>query len=384
MVEAPAELHDRAIFNSAAGGFVSQERFCSMQTRRDFLASLMAMGGIAAAGLPGIVDAANSENHAHDWDWLVGNWDVWHRRLKDRLAGSNEWEEFAGKSAFWRTMGGFGNVDDNIVSLPGGTYRGLSLRTFDPSSGSWAIWWLDARNPTTVDPPVLGRFDKDIATFIGRDTFKSQPILVRFCWNNVHGSQPWWEQAFSADEGKSWEVNWRNYFTRTSPTARSLPRLPDAPKDWGFLVGKWKVKHRRLKQRLVGSKEWQEFGGTLVNWPVLGGHGNVGDNVMEFPDGTVRGIGLRAFDPASGQWSSWWVDSRDPSTLAAPVRGAFANGVGTFIGDDTWQGRSVRTRVQWSQITSRSARWEQASSGDGGATWEVNWVSEFAREPEAS
>jgi len=348
--------------------------------RRQFLAGLAGAAACSLA-LPGLAfaPAAGAPAHARDWQWLVGNWDVWHRRLKDRLAGSDEWEEFPGKSVFWQTMGGLGNVDDNIVDIPSGTYRGLSVRAFDPRTGTWAIWWLDGRNATRIDPPVRGGFTRDNAVFTGRDTYKGRPIIMRFRWNEVHGARPWWEQAFSPDDGASWEVNWRNYFTRTSAKPTSLPKLADAPKDWDFLVGRWKVSHRRLRERLVGSDQWDEFGGTLVNWPVLGGRGNVGDNVMEFPSGTVRGVGLRAYDEASRQWSSWWLDGREPSTIAEPVRGRFADGIGTFVGDDTVNGRKVTTRVQWSRITPTSARWEQASSADGGATWETNWVSDFTR-----
>jgi len=353
----------------------------ALPSRRQFLA---AVAGAAACSLvpPAFAfapQASAATAHAQDWQWLVGSWDVWHRRLKERLAGDDEWEEFPGKSAFWQTMGGLGNVDDNILDIPSGTYRGLSVRAFDPVAGTWAIWWLDGRDPTRIEPPVRGGFKGENATFVGRDTFKGRPIVMRFRWNDVHGARPWWEQAFSPDDGASWEVNWRNYFTRTSKQPVALPKLAGAPKDFDFLVGRWKVSHRRLRERLVGSDQWDAFGGTLVNWPVLGGKGNVGDNVMEFPNGTVRGVGLRAFDEKSGQWSSWWLDSREPANIAAPVRGGFADGIGTFVGDDTLKGRAVTTRVQWSRITPTSARWEQSTSGDGGKTWESNWISDFAR-----
>jgi hypothetical protein len=353
-------------------------------SRREFLAALATVGGTAVLGLSGLGRAAahvapDLAARARDWQWLVGNWDVWHRRLKERLAGSNDWEEFAGRSACWLTMGGLGTIDDNIVELPGETYRGLGIRAYDPATGKWAIWWLDGRNPARFDPPVLGGFDGDVGTFIGRDTFKGRPITMRFRWREIHGKRPWWEQAFSTDDGASWEVIWRNWFTRTAAEPTPLPRLADAPRDFDFLAGRWNVRHRRLRQRLVGSDEWDEFGGSFVNWPVLGGHGNVGDNVMEFPSGKVRGVGFRTWDPATKQWLSWWLDRRTPGTIASPVRGGFADGVGTFVGDDTLDGRPIKTRVQWTRITKRSARWEQACSADGGATWELNWTSDFTR-----
>lgn len=148
--------------------------------------------------------------------------------------------------------------------------------------------------------------------------------------------------------------------------------------DWAFLVGSWSVRHRRLKERLAGSTEWEEFVGTCVNWTTLGGEGNVDDNVLELPSGTYRGVGMRAFDAKTRQWSIWWLDSRK-AVIDPPVRGGFKNGVGTFIGDDTLRDRPVKVRFQWSQITSASADWEQAFSPDGGATWETNWRMEFTR-----
>lgn len=354
------------------------------RTRRDFLAGLALAGGAAAFGLPAWSLAAAAPTgaggpHTDDWTWLLGNWDVRHRRLKERLVGSTDWEDFAGKSALWMSLGGLGTIDDNIVELPGGSYRGLTLRAFDRASGQWSIWWLDGRNPTHIDPPVRGGFDGDSGSFVGRDTLGGKPILMRFRWLDIRSALPWWEQAFSPDDGATWEVNWRNYFTRTATTPSALPKLADAPRDFDFLVGDWQVSHRRLRKRLAGSTDWDEFGGTLRNWPVLGGHGNVGDNLMEFPSGTVRGIGLRAYDPNTRQWLSWWLDGRTPTTIGPPVRGGFKDGLGTFLGDDVSDGKPVKTRVLWSRITPRSARWEQASSGDGGATWETNWISDFVR-----
>ena len=346
--------------------------------RREFIVRATLAGSAFACGLPLL--AAADADPGKDWQWLTGNWDVRHSRLKERLAGSNDWQEFGGKSAFWITMGGLGNLDDNIVELPAGTYRGLSLRTFDPKTRRWAIWWLDGRNPTYIDPPVLGAFAGTEAEFFGRDTFKDQPILVRFRWHEVLGKQPWWDQAYSTDNGASWEINWRNYFTRTATAATPLPSLPDAPRDWDFLIGRWRVKHRRLRQRLSGNSDWDTFGGTCVNWPVLGGHGNADDNVMDLPSGTIRGMGLCARDSGNGDWLSWWIDSRNPSVIGPPLRGRFADGIGTFVGAEELDGRRVLTRVQWSKITANSVRWEQASSADGGRQWETNWISEFTRQ----
>ena len=149
--------------------------------------------------------------------------------------------------------------------------------------------------------------------------------------------------------------------------------------DWAFLVGRWRVRHRKLRERLAGSSDWMEFDGNCENWPLLGGGANVDDNIFYTPDETYRGVGLRAYDPAMKSWSIWWLDSRATDRLDVPVRGTFENGVGTFLAEDHWKGTPVTVRFRWSDITPQSAKWEQAFSTDGGATWEVNWVMHFTR-----
>ena len=149
--------------------------------------------------------------------------------------------------------------------------------------------------------------------------------------------------------------------------------------DFDFLPGTWRVHHRRLRLRLAGSAEWDEFDGTSVAWPLLGGAGNVDDNILELPDGRYRAASLRSYDPAADRWSIWWLDGRNPGRLDPPVVGGFAGGVGTFLGPDTFDGRPIVVRFQWSGITERAARWEQAFSADDGETWEVNWVMELTR-----
>jgi hypothetical protein len=153
-----------------------------------------------------------------------------------------------------------------------------------------------------------------------------------------------------------------------------------APNDFDFLVGHWQVHHRRLKERLANNHEWIEFEGTSVLQKTMGGYGTFDDNVLDFPGGAYRAVGLRSFDPKSGQWSIWWLDSRTPlGPLDPPVRGGFHDGVGTFLADETFNGKPIRVRFQWSRITSTSCHWEQAFSSDNGASWETNWVMDFKR-----
>lgn len=151
-----------------------------------------------------------------DFDFFIGDWDVAHERLKERLVGSTHWEHFSGRTTTRKVLGGFGNMDDNELQLPGDAYRAVTLRTFDPKTGTWSIWWLDGRHPGSLDVPMVGRFDNGVGTFLATDTYKGQAIRVRFLWSTPAPDAPRWEQAFSADDGQTWETNWVMRFTRRS------------------------------------------------------------------------------------------------------------------------------------------------------------------------
>jgi hypothetical protein len=149
-------------------------------------------------------------------------------------------------------------------------------------------------------------------------------------------------------------------------------------RDFDFLVGDWRVHHRRLKP---GSQEWIEFDGRCRNRPLLDGSANLEEHELDVPGSPYRAVGLRAYDAKSGDWSIWWLDGRYPARALDPaVKGRFEHGVGNFYSDYTQDGKTVRGRLRWSDITPTSARWEQASSVDGGKTWAPNWIMEFRRE----
>jgi hypothetical protein len=163
------------------------------------------------------------------------------------------------------------------------------------------------------------------------------------------------------------------------PRAQSAANPPGLH-DFDFLVGTWQVSHRRLKERLVNNHEWVEFDGTCRNFPLMEGWANVDENVFNMPSGAYRGVGMRAFDPKSREWAIWWLDGRYPfANLDPPVKGKFVNGVGTFETDMMRNGKLIRVRYVWSQITPTTAHWEQAFSPDGGQTWETNWIMDFRR-----
>lgn len=150
----------------------------------------------------------------HNFDFLHGHWHVSHCRLRERLCGCTEWDHFEGTCNAQAILGGQGNVDDNLLHLPGGSYRAATLRTHDPQTGRWSIWWLDGRHPHRLDVPLLGTFEHGVGRFFASDVLDGRPIRVRFLWTDTHTPSPRWEQAFSPDGGQTWEVNWTMRFHR--------------------------------------------------------------------------------------------------------------------------------------------------------------------------
>jgi hypothetical protein len=152
-----------------------------------------------------------------------------------------------------------------------------------------------------------------------------------------------------------------------------------APGDFDFFLGDWKVRHRRLAQRLVGSNEWEEYEGSTRCQAILGGIANFNDSITRRAGATYRSLGLRAFDAKTKIWTDWSLDGRNPTQVSVDGVGQFANGVGTFFADDTFNGRPVRVRGTFTPVSPGSARWEQAYSPDGGRSWETNYIMLYTR-----
>ena len=176
-------------------------------SRREAVGSGVAMLGAAVLSPP--VQAAGDSTPAgvHAFAFLNGDWHVRHRKLTHRLASAASWYEFDGTCRAWEILDGAGNVDDNVLHDPKGTYRAATMRMLDPSSGIWSIWWFDPR-VAELGPPVRGRFHGDQGTFLGNDQLDGRAILVRFQWTIQSPRQALWEQAFSSDDGARWETNW--------------------------------------------------------------------------------------------------------------------------------------------------------------------------------
>jgi hypothetical protein len=167
----------------------------------------------------------------------------------------------------------------------------------------------------------------------------------------------------------------------TQQKAEAKPHDPQT--DFDFIIGNWKVRNRKLKERLKGSDSWEEFEGRVAARKVWGGAANIDEYDAESPSGRIQGMTLRLYNPKSQQWSLYWAN-RANGVLDTPMIGGFKDGRGEFYDQELFEGRSIYVRYIWSNITADSARWEQAFSPDGGKTWETNWIMEFTRASEIS
>jgi hypothetical protein len=173
---------------------------------------------------------------------------------------------------------------------------------------------------------------------------------------------------------------------RLAPTANSLRReapsycysleLTGALHDFDFIDGSWKIANRRLEARGVGATVWDEFPAQSRGQVLMGGVVNVDE--VAFPTKGWSGVTFRTFDIARRQWSIYWVNNRD-GRMQSPVYGGFDGDVGLFYGDDEDNGRPVKVVFKWTKRGPDAARWEQAFSYDGGATWETNWINWLTR-----
>lgn len=100
-----------------------------------------------------------------------------------------------------------------MPGMEGKLFEGATLRLFDPKSKLWSLYWV-ASNVGVLDPPVVGSFENNVGHFFTKDTFKGKNIIVVFRWDVRDKDHPVWSQAFSPDNGKTWEWNWYNVSQR--------------------------------------------------------------------------------------------------------------------------------------------------------------------------
>ena len=341
--------------------------------------------------------AATERDGQHDFDFEIGTWKTHLTRLQHPLTGSTAWIDYEGTSVVRKVWNGRANLVELNVDGAAGHIQGLSLRLYNPKSHQWSLNYANASGGA-LGQPTIGEFKNGRGEFYDQEPFNGRVILVRNVWSDITPASCRFEQAFSEDGGKTWEVNWIATDTRLkeepggssgaaeAKVVRTATQQPsteaDGQHDFDFEIGTWEIHLSRLQDRLAGSKTWVKFDGTSVTRKVWDGRANLEEFETDSSTGHIEGLTLRVYNPQTHQWSIYWANSKDPA-LGQPIQpmvGEFKNGRGEFYDQELWKGRTVYVRFVWSEITPNSAHFEQSYSDDGGKTWEINWITDQTRD----
>jgi len=150
----------------------------------------------------------------HDFDFEIGTWNTHISRLQHPLAGSTTWIEYHGTSVVRKIWDGRANTVELEVDSPAGHIEGLSLRLYNPQSHQWSLNFANSR-VGTLSVPTVGEFKNGRGEFYDQEEFNGRMILVKNVWMDMTANSCRFEQSFSDDGGKTWEVNWIAVDTRT-------------------------------------------------------------------------------------------------------------------------------------------------------------------------
>jgi hypothetical protein len=151
--------------------------------------------------------------------------------------------------------------------------------------------------------------------------------------------------------------------------------------NFDFLIGKWTVINRRLKERLNNSTEWIEFPAEMETKEILNGLGSMDEMKTSYFGEEFVGLSVRMFSPKLEEWTIYWADTMHLDLkLREQVVGSFENGIGTFYGKDMFNGKELKLRFIWKKETLDTARWEQAYFDENTEEWETNWTMDFTKD----
>lgn len=332
---------------------------------------------------------------AHDFDPLLGNFTFHLRYIPHPLSGSKEWAELSGTGACYKVWNGRAQLD--TVELDGSSrhIEGLTLRLYDPAYRQWRLYWANSRIGR-LDPPQIGAFVNGHGDFYTTDTVDGKTILVRYDWSRTTSGTPHFEQAFSSDGGRTWDVNWITDQHRTGDAVWGQPQpgrpstpppgasaanasnARDGQHDFDFDFGAWKMHIRRLVHPLTGSNEWTEMDGSTVTNRIWDGRANLATVEADGPSGHLELLSLRLYDPQEHRWNLSFATS-DTGILSVAAVGGFRGGRGEFYDTELYHGRNILVRFSIWPVSPNEVRAEQAFSADGGTNWETNWINTYSR-----
>jgi hypothetical protein len=339
-----------------------------------------------AAPVPASLQASNfpvsstARDGRDDFDFEFGTWRTHYRILRERLAGSHDWYDCYGTSIVIPFWGGGGNLEDGDLRCPNRYIGGLTLRTYDPQTHQWTLWW-GTKKLGVAPPQQVGHFDASgVGRFYAYDSWHGRPVICRFQWTKVSGS-PHFEQAYSVDGGRTWETNWTTDYVRVSRVTKGVWNATgDSNDDFAFLLGTWQTHSMRLLAPFAGDRTWESCSGTSVVRPFWGGNGNLEDADFRCQGRTARAVAMRIYDGAQRRWLFYRGTQTRGLTLGLPAAGSFyQRGVGDFYATETYGGKRVTVRDRW-DLRDGKPHYERALSVDGGKTWENILTTDYLRD----
>jgi hypothetical protein len=163
--------------------------------------------------------AAAEHDGQHDFDFEIGSFKIHLKRLAHPLSGSHEWVEFDGTSVTRKVWDGRADLEEFEVDSPSGHIEGLTLRLYNAQTHQWSLYWANNKNGAMSLPPNVGEFKNGRGEFYCQDTFNGRYVLVRYVWSDITANTAHFEQSYSEDGGKTWEVNWITDQTRVKEEA---------------------------------------------------------------------------------------------------------------------------------------------------------------------
>ena len=324
--------------------------------------------------------ASTERDGQHDFDFQIGTWKTHVRRLVKPLDGSTTWTEYDGTTVVRRVWNGRANLSELEADGPMGHLENLSLRLYNPDSHQWSLNYANSREGVLGVPPTIGEFKDGRGEFFDMEPINGRNVLVRNVWSDITPTSCHFEQAFSLDAGRTWEVNWIAIDTRmqsdavvTRTEGENSASEWDRQHDFDFNIGTWKTHQSRLLHPLTSSHTWVEYNGTDVIRKIWGGRANIGEIEADGPAGHLELLSLRLYNHKAHQWSFNVANGQD-GIMQRPMFGEFKNGRAEFIDQEPYNGRTILVRITVSDITPNSCRFDQSFSDDGGKSWETNFI----------
>jgi hypothetical protein len=184
------------------------------QRRRLFAALIVAVSTVVSTRMPAQATADSAARDGQrDFDFNIGRWRTQLRVLEAPLTGSTKWIEFEGTSVVTSLLGGDANIVELDVAGPSGRIEGVLLRLYDPEARQWTMHFASRRSGR-LTPPLIGEFRDGRGEFFAHEVVNGRTVLVRFVISGISRDSATFEQSYSADGGRTWEVNWHAVDTR--------------------------------------------------------------------------------------------------------------------------------------------------------------------------